>query len=102
MVKSSTYREHMKGRCTLLVISLMVIAHRVALRTGPFRLPLSCVRAGDRMVPSRTRNLLLEMKLCKKFGNWPFRFQWSRVRRIPYRQAVSLAFPMSKNTHTKC
>jgi hypothetical protein len=43
MVKSSTYREHMTGRSTLLMIPLMAMANRVTERTDVCGMPFICV-----------------------------------------------------------
>jgi hypothetical protein len=61
----------------------------------------SCLHGGNRTVPSWTQSRLLDINLCRKTGSWTFKLQWSRIRQIPYRQDVSLAFSISKKTRTR-
>jgi hypothetical protein len=96
------HREHSTGRWTLLVMPFMAMAKKVTLRTDPWGTPFSCMRGGDRTVPSWTRYRLLDIKLSKNIGKCPFICQWWRVHKIPYRQAVSYAFSISKKTATRC
>lgn len=97
MEKSSIYNGDV-----LCLIPLMSITNRVALRTDPWGKPFSSVDGGETIVPSQTLNCLLDIKLCRILGSWTFMLQWSRVWRIPYPQAMSWAFSVSKNTATWC